>query len=338
MAAIPGISLSAARAAGKEPAVLKYLIKRIAVSLVVLIGITFLVYWISTLMDGSPASLLITPDMTVEQVEELEQSMGLDQPVLVRYWTWLVNFFKGNLGTSYNYRMPVTDLIAERLKPTLILTLSALVVAVLIAIPAGTLAAYKPYSIFDYAFSGISFLGAATPAFFMGLLVIYIFGLVLGILPTSGMHAVGDESLGSYIRYAILPVGTLAFGLLGSLIRQTRSAVLEVMNEDFIRTDRAQGYGEGRVIIHALRNALIPIVTSIGNMVPFLIGGSMVVETTFGYPGIGRLMTSSITARDYPVIVSITTLIAVAVLATNIVVDIIYTLLDPRVTHTKKSR
>lgn len=315
----------------------KYFLKRAAVSLVVLIGVTFLVYVLSTFMEGSPVTLMITPDMTTEQVAELEKSMGLDQPVLVRYWTWLTNFLQGNLGTSYTYKTAVSDLLLERLRPTVTLTVASLVLAVLIAIPAGTLAAYKPYSVFDYALSGVAFTGAAMPDFFIALVAIYIFGLKLNLLPTAGMHAAGDTSPASYIRYAILPVCVLAVCALGSLIRQTRSAVLEVLSEDFVRTDRAMGYSEFQVVMHALRNALIPIVTSIGNMIPFVIGGSVVVETTFSWPGIGKLLVSSITARDYPLIVAIATMIAAAVLAANILVDFIYTLLDPRITHTKKS-
>lgn len=315
----------------------KYFLKRAAVSLLVLVGVTFLVYVLSTFMDGSPVTLMITPEMTVEQVAELEKSMGLDQPVLVRYWTWLTNFARGNLGTSYTYKTAVSSLLLERLPPTLTLTLSSIALAVLIAVPAGTIAAYKPNSVFDYVLSGVSFVGTAMPDFFTALVAIYIFGLQLGILPTAGMHAAGDESLGSYFRYAILPVCVLAFCLAGSLIRQTRSAVLEVMGEDFMRTDRAMGYSEPQVVLHALRNALIPIVTSVGNMVPFVIGGSVVIETTFSWPGIGKLLVSSITARDYPLIVAIATLIAAAVLAANILVDFIYTLLDPRITHVKKS-
>lgn len=317
---------------------LKYFLKRIGISLLVLLGVTFLVFFMANQMEGNPATMMITPEMTQEQVAELERSMGLDQPIITRYFAWLQNFLRGNFGISYNFKISVNKLIAERLRPTLILTVSSCLIAILIAVPAGTIAAYKPYSLFDYSLSGVSFLGAAAPDFFIALVAIYFLGLKLNILPTSGMHAAGDESLSSYVRYAIMPVLVLSFRLLGSLTRQTRSAVLEVMSEDFIRTDRALGYSEPQVVMHALRNALIPIVTNIGGMIPFCIGGSVVLENVFGWPGIGKLLVNSVTNRDYPVIVAVSTLIAVAVLGSNILVDFIFTLLDPRITHTQKCR
>lgn len=315
----------------------KYFLKRILVSIIVFFGVTVLVYFLSTLMPGSPAASMITPEMTNEQVAELERQMGLDKPFLVRYFTWLSNFFKGNLGTSYLYKRSVNDLIKVRILPTVSLALISIVLAVMIAVPFGVLAAYKPYTVADYLFSGVSFLGVAMPEFFSALVAVYFLSIRLQLLPSSGMHAINDSSIGSLIKYAIMPTAVVTFSRLGSLIRQTRSAMLEVLNEDFIRTDRAMGYGEGIVLLHALRNALIPIVTIIGNSLGALIAGSVVVETIFARPGIGMLLVQAITERDYPVIVAIATLIAISVLVCNIIVDFVYTLLDPRIRHESKS-
>ena len=311
----------------------KYFAKRVLISMLVFLGVTFLVYLLSTLMPGSPVTLMVTPEMTPDQVAQLEHNMGVDQPVVARYATWITNFFSGNLGTSYIYKRAVNDLISQRILPTVSLALISLTLAVLVAIPLGVLAAYKPYSAFDYTFSGVSFLGVAMPEFFTALVLIYIFSIRLNILPSSGMHAANDSSFSSIVLYAIMPTVVVTFSRLGSLIRQTRSAMLEVLNEDFVRTDRAMGYGEGAVLLHALRNALIPIVTIIGNSLPAVISGSVIVETVFARPGIGMLMVSAINNRDYPVIVAITTLIAIVVLVCNIVVDFVYTLLDPRIRH-----
>ena len=313
-----------------------YFLKRVMVSIVVFIGVTLLVYFLSTLMPGSPAASLITPEMTEEQVAELERQMGLDQPFITRYITWLTNFFKGNLGTSLLYKRSVNELIQIRIMPTLSLALASLVLALMIAIPLGVLAAYKPYTLADYLFSGVSFLGVAMPEFFSALIAIYFFSIRWQLLPSSGMHAVNDDGLGSLIVYAIMPTAVVTFSRLGSFIRQTRSAMLEVLNEDFVRTDRAMGYSEGQVLMHALRNALIPIVTIVGNSLGGLIAGSVVVETIFARPGIGMLLVTAITDRDYPVIVAISTLIAACVLVCNIIVDFVYTLLDPRVRHNSK--
>ena len=312
----------------------KYIIKRFLIAIPVFLGITVLVYFMSSMTSGSPAKMILQgPNTTAEDIAELEERLGLDQPVYIQYARWAGEMFRGNLGMSYRTNRPVTDMIAERIGPTLVLTLTSLAISLLISIPLGTLAAYKPYTGWDYVSSGFAFFGAAMPAFFAALVFIYIFCVQLHWLPTGGMYdSGGAHTLGALLRHLILPAVTLAISQMGSYIRQVRSSVLEVLNEDYVRTARSKGLGERAVVfVHAMRNALIPVVTQVGMSVPFLVGGAVVTEQIFGWPGLGSLMVQSIGYRDYPTIMGITTVIALAVLVCNLLVDIIYGLLDPRI-------
>jgi peptide/nickel transport system permease protein len=261
--------------------------------------------------------------------------MGLDQPLYIQYFRWLSHFLRGNLGTSYRTFRPVLSMVMERIGATLLLTVTATILALLFALPMGTLAAYKPYSLVDYLSSALAFIGASTPVFFAALVFIYIFCARLGILPLGGMYnSSRDRSILSLLIHLILPASTLAINHMGSYIRQTRNSVMEVLGEDYVRTARSKGLREKVVILrHAMRNALIPIVTQVGMSIPFLIGGAVVVEQIFGWPGLGSLMVSSVTARDYPAIMGIASVIAVVVLLANILVDLIYGLIDPRIRY-----
>lgn len=313
---------------------IKYLMKRLLISIVVFFGITISVYFISSLAPGSPLEMMMTPTMSQADMDLLKEKMGLDQPVYVQYGRWLSEFMHGNFGYSFKTGKPIAATLVERIQPTLVLMITSTILAILISVPLGVLAACRPYSALDYISSGIAFLGAATPTFFLALIGIYFFSIKLGVLPVSGMTAAGNHSLMSYIHHMLLPVGVLCFSLLGSLIRQARSSMLEVINDDYVRTARAKGLSERKVIFrHAMKNAMIPIVAQIGTMVPFIIGGSVVVEQIFGWPGIGSWMVSSIGARDYPVIMALTVVIAVTVLVCNIVVDTVYSILDPRIRY-----
>jgi peptide/nickel transport system permease protein len=313
---------------------LKYVIKRIIIAIIVFLGITVAVYFISSLAPGSPIDALMTPGMSAADIELFRVKMGLDQPVYVQYFNWLVSFFHGDFGYSMKSGEPILNILVQRVRPTLILMIASTVFAILIAVPLGVLSAYKPYSVIDYVSSGLAFLGAAMPTFFISLAGIYIFSVVLGWLPISGMYAAGDKSFSSLVHHMAMPVGVMAFSLLGNLVRQTRSSMMEIINDDYVRTARSKGLSEIQVVlIHALRNALIPIVTQIGNLIPFVVGGSVVVEQIFGWPGIGSWMVEAILGRDYSVIMSLTVIIASTVLVCNIVIDMIYTLLDPRIHH-----
>ena len=312
---------------------MKYVLKRILIMIPVFFGMTALVFFLSNLTPGSPVDAMITPEMGAEDIAALEHRMGLDQPVYVQYFKWLQRMFQGDLGYSYRTSNPVIRDIGERVGPTLLLTLTVLVVAVIIGVTLGVLAACKPYSIWDTLASGVSFLGSSMPGFFIALVLIYIFSFKLSLLPTGGMYtSVSTNSLADLARHMVLPTISMALGSAGNYIRQTRSAMLEVMGEEYIKMARAKGMRERTVLYgHALRNALLPIVTSIGMSVPGLVGGSIIIEQIFGWPGMGTLMVMSVTYRDYPVIMGIAMYITVAVLVTNLLMDLLYAVLDPRI-------
>ena len=313
---------------------LKYIVKRLLIAIPVFIGITILVYAMSANAPGDPVRMALNnPDATEADMERLREDWGLNDPIIVQYFNWTKDLLKGDMGESYRTGRPVAEMISERIGPTLMITVSSVVLALLIAIPSGILAAYKPYSLWDYIASGVSFLGAATPAFFAALVALYVFSVKLKWLPTGGMYGTdGVRTFGILIVHMILPVVTLALAQIGSYIRQVRSSVLEVLGEDYVRTARSKGLHEPAVVLkHTLRNALMPIVTLVGMQIPFLVGGAVVTEQIFGWPGIGSLMVYSITARDYPVIMGISAMIGLAVLVTNVALDVIYAFLDPRI-------
>lgn len=312
----------------------QYIIKRLLIAIPTFFGITILVYVLSSLAPGSPLDMLLSnPYITAEEIARKRVEYGMDKSVFVQYLSWLGQLLRGNMGYSYRTNVAVVTMILERLGPTLILTFSATIFSVLIAVPLGLMSAYKPYSPWDYLSSGLSFLGTATPNFFAGLILIYFFAVQLKLLPIGGMFDTsGQRTLPDLLVHLILPALVLSFQQVGRLIRQTRGSMLEVLSEDYVRTARAKGLQENLVLIrHALRNALIPVVTELGMMIPFLIGGAVVTEQIFGWPGLGSLMVLSISARDYPVIMGITVLVAVAVLLGNLLTDLVYSTLDPRI-------
>ena len=316
---------------------LRYILKRILQAIPILLGITIIVYALASAAPGSPIDMFISNNssMTEEAIQALEQKMGLDQPVYIQYLNWLKALFSGDMGFSYRTYEPVWDMIRIRIWPTLLLTGTALILSLLIAIPLGALAAYKPYSPADYLSSGLSFLGAATPNFFASLIFVYFFAVRLKVLPASGMYnSLSDTSLGSLIPHLILPSCVLALQLLGGFLRQMRSSMLDALGDDYVNTARAKGLRERAIIfIHVLRNSLIPLVSQIGLSLPLLIGGAVVTEQIFSWPGIGSLMVLSINNRDYPTIMGLTVVISTFVLVGNIIVDILYGLLDPRIRY-----
>ena len=315
---------------------IKYIIKRLILSIPTFLGITIFVFVLSNMAPGSPADIIAaSSEMSEEALEELKISMGLDKPVIVRYGLWLGDLLHGDLGVSTRTNQPIANMIGQRIGPSLTLTLTSLVVALLISIPLGVLAACKPYSIWDNLSSALAFLGTSTPNFFAALVLVYFFAVQLGWLPAQGMYdAGGTESIGSLAIHLVLPVIVMVIQMMGNLIKQTRGSVLEVLNEEYIKTARAKGIKEYKVIIkHGLRNALIPIVTSVGLLVPFLIGGAVVTEQIFSWPGIGSLMIQSISTRDYNAIMGITVMISIAVIVVNILLDVLYSYLDPRISY-----
>lgn len=313
-----------------------YLGKRILVMIPLFLGITILVYILSSLAPGTPLDLLLgDSSMSEETMALYKKEFGLDQPVWIQYMRWLGLLLSGDLGNSYRTSEPVLQMILSRVPATLILTISSVVLSAVIAIPLGILAASRPYSFLDYFSSGLSFLAVATPNFFIGLLLVCYLGVKLQFFPTSGMYSnTGDKGILDLIHHMTLPLLVLMFQQIGNYIRQMRSSMLEVLEEDYIRTARAKGLTKWQVIWHhGLRNALIPVVTAIGMTLPFIIGGAVVTEQVFSWPGLGTLMIQSIQTRDYPCIMGITVFISFVVLVGNLLLDLLYGLLDPRITY-----
>ncbi len=313
-----------------------FVIKRLLTAIPTFLGITVLVYILASLTPSSPLEILFNdPYATAEEMARKSKELGLDQPVIIQYFHWLTQLLQGNMGTSIRTNLPVMMMIGQRVLPTLILTGSAMLITIVISLPLGIMAAYKPYTKWDYVSSGLSFVGSAMPNFFAGLVLIYLFCIELRIFPTSGMYDTsGARTLPMFLHHLVLPSFVLAIQMIGSLIRQCRGSMLEVLQDDYVRTARAKGLREKDVLIrHALRNAWIPLVSWFSTQLPFLIGGAVVTEQIFGWPGLGSLMVQSINARDYPVIMGVSVLIAVFVLIGNLLVDLLYGMLDPRITY-----
>ena len=310
----------------------KYILKRILIAIPVLIGITLIDYAIMCLA-GSPLEMLKGPRISDAAFQAKEIAAGLDKPLIVQYFVWLWQLLQGNLGYSMKSYEPVSAMIGSHIGPTLLLMGASLALSLLIAVPAGIYSAVKQYSKGDYAVVTASFIGSSIPSFFLALILIYIFTVKLGILPSGGMNTLGmDGSVEDTIRHMVLPVTVLAVSLAGSNIRYIRSSFLEILQQDYLRTARAKGIGYKRVIWkHAMRNALLPIVTVIGMQIPMLFGGAVIIEQVFSWPGLGLMTMTAIMGRDYPVIMGVCLLSAVVVLVSNLITDILYALVDPTI-------
>jgi peptide/nickel transport system permease protein len=273
--------------------------------------------------------------MTEAEISRQKIALGLDKPVHVRYVLWVREMLNGNLGYSYRTGRPVLSLIVERLGNTLLLSFSALLLSLLAAVPLGILAANKPYSSCDYISSALAFFFASTPGFFMGIIFIYFFVVKLNVFPLSGMFdSSGPKTLMSLLRHLFMPAWVLAIQYIGETTRYMRSSMTAVLGEDYIRTAQAKGLVRFRIIRdHGLKNSLIPVVTNVGMSLPQLLGGTIIIERIFSWPGIGTLMFQSISSRDYPVIMGISTMVALTVLAGNLIIDLVYGLLDPRISY-----
>lgn len=303
------------------------------IGIIVLFCITFLSFLIINLAPGDPATLYVSADATEDQINQTRENLGLNKPLLVRYVYWLNDLLHGDLGISFATRQPVTTMLIERVGPTLLLMGISLIVAYLIAIPLGIYSAVNQKSWVDYFITGTSFLGVSIPNFFLGLFFIYIFAVKLQWFPTGGMQVLGsDGGFVERIRHLILPVSVIATTISANMIRYVRSSMIDVFGENYLRTARAKGLKPGQIIFkHGVRNALIPIITIIGTDIPLLIGGAIVTEQIFQWPGLGALTISSIQARDYNVLMAITLLSAIVVLLVNILTDVFYAKADPRI-------
>lgn len=312
----------------------KYILKRIAAAIPVLIGITIIDYLIMS-RAGSPLAMMHGPKISESAVEVKAALLGLDKPVYLQYFDWLKQVLSGNLGYSIKSYQPVTTIIGSHIGSTLLLMGTSLLVGLLIAIPAGIYSAIHRYSKRDYTLVTLSFLGTSIPSFFLALILIYLFTVQLGWLPSSGMITQGTGGgFLDVVKHMVMPVSVLAVSIAGTNIRYVRSAMLEVLQQDYLRTAKAKGIGRFLVINkHALRNAMIPVVTVIGMQIPVLFGGAVIVEQMFSWPGLGLITMNAITGRDYPVIMGVCLLTAVVVVLANLITDIIYAIVDPTIQY-----
>ena len=307
-----------------------YIVRRLLQSLLVIFGVTLLVYFI-LFQTGDPTFLSVSQDATVEEVARVRHQLGYDRPWYVQYGDFLGGLVQGDLGTSLRQRRPVWDVVTEKLPATLELTVAALALSLAVAIPAGIISATKRNSVWDNAAMFFALIGQSVPVFFLGIMLLYIFGGRLGWFPIGGK---GQGGLVDELRHLALPAVTLAAVSMARNTRLMRSNLLEVLNQDYVRTARAKGLREYAVILrHALKNSLIPVVTIIGLDFSVLLGGAVVTETVFAWPGVGSMAVRAIGQKDFPVVVGAVTILSLLFVGVNLFVDLIYGYLDPRIRY-----
>ncbi len=317
----------------------RYAIRRLAQAVLIVLCVSLIVFIFINLAPGDPYTQRLDPSVSAEVREEMLERLGYYDPVHIKYFKWLSAVAHGDLGYSIKYKKPVADVIGERLPNTIVLGLAALILSTAIAIPAGIISATRRNSIFDYVGTILSFVGISIPAFFFGLLMIKIFSFDLKLFPISGMTTVGENYNGLALvkdiaAHMVLPTIVLALLQTATLMRYTRSSMLEVFDQDYIRTARAKGLSE-RVVTnkHAFKNALIPVITILSMQIPSLFSGAVLTETIFVWPGIGRLSYTAILDRDYPLIMALLLLTTVIILICNLIADLLYALIDPRIRY-----
>ena len=310
----------------------RYLLRRLAQGAAVLLVVSAVVFVIVHAAPGGPA-LLNNPDVDPKMAKEMEKQLGLDDPIPVQYARWLGNALRGNLGRSYQHSLGTAELLWARIPNTLLLSGTALLLAVVLAVPLGMISAVYRYSALDYAATVTAFVGVSIPVFWLAILLIIVFSVTLGWLPSSGMLTVGlPFSMRDRLLHLLMPSIVLATFPLAQLTRYVRSSMVDALAQDYVRTARAKGLPEREVLgRHALRNALIPMVTVLGVLTPRLLGGAVVTETIFAWPGLGRLAVEAAVTRDYPVILGATLLVSTLVVLSNLITDFLYVVIDPRI-------
>ena len=312
---------------------LGFLARRVAATIPVLVFVAVFVFAMLRLTPGDPAAVLAGDNATPQQIEEIRAQLGLDEPVWTQFAIYASRLLRGDLGVSYFFNQPVTDLIAQRIEPTLSLALVTILVTVVVAVPLGTLAAYRHGSWLDRLVMGFSVAGFSIPVFVLGYLLIWIFAVELRWLPVQGFTSL-REGLWPFLERMILPASALSVIYIALIARIARASVLEVLGEDYVRTARAKGLAELPVVVrHALRNAAVPIVTVIGVGIALLIGGVVVTESVFNIPGLGRLTVDAVLARDYPTIQAVILLFSFLYVLINLLIDLTYLVLDPRIRY-----
>jgi peptide/nickel transport system permease protein len=320
----------------------RYLIRRVLQMIPLLVAISIVSFLIIKAAPGDPTMVYIDPNKpppSAEDLARLRAQLGLDQPLHIQYLRWLGNVLQGDLGFSLSARRPVIDEIGDRLPATILLGLTSLVVALVISIPVGVLSAVRRYTLLDYVITTLSFIGISMPGFFLALVLMQVFAVQWRWLPTTGMHDLREDYKGiqaaiDVARHLALPTIALSTASLARWVRYQRSSLLDVLSQDYIRTARAKGAREGQVLrLHALRNALIPMVTLVGLSIPQLVSGSFIIEFVFGWPGMGLLGVNSALKRDFPVIMGVTILSAIFIVIGNFLADVTYHWVDPRIRY-----
>jgi len=312
---------------------LAYVIRRVLSTVPVMAVVALFVFSLLYIAPGDPAAIIAGDQATPADVERIRRSLGLDRPFLVQFGDWLWHLMHGDVGTSIFTNLPVSTMIAQRIEPTLSLMAITLLLAVLIAVPMGVVAAWRAGTWIDRAVMAFAVLGFSVPVFVIGYLLAFVFALELDWLPVQGYTPIA-QGIGAWLRNLILPSIALGFVYIALIARITRATMLEVLQQDYVRTARAKGLGQGGILfLHALKNAAVPIVTVIGIGIALLIGGAVVTESVFAIPGLGRLTVDAILRRDYPVIQGVVLLFSFVYVLVNLLIDLAYTLLDPRIRY-----
>tara|TARA_A100001388_G_scaffold186627_1_gene140191 strand:- start:1153 stop:2067 length:915 start_codon:yes stop_codon:yes gene_type:complete len=300
----------------------------------VMVVVALFVFLLLRLSPGDPAAVIAGDYATAEDVQKIREKLGLSEPIVVQFVTWLGSLIQGDLGTSIFSNKPVTELIAQRLEPTLMLALTTIIFSILVAVPLGTIAAFRAGSWIDRLVMLFSVGGFSIPVFVLGYILIYYFSITWRILPVQGYRSPFEDGMLPFIQHIILPTLTLSVIYIALLARMTRASVMEVLEEDYIRTARAKGLSEVKILMrHALGNAAVPIVTVIGIGIALLIGGVVVTESVYNIPGLGRLVLDAVLARDYPIIQGLILFFSLIYVLLNLIIDLTYTLFDPRIKY-----
>jgi peptide/nickel transport system permease protein len=313
---------------------LVYILKRILMTIPVMLVVALFVFLLLRLSPGDPAAVIAGDYATAEDVARIRERLGLSDSIVVQFFKWIGALLQGDLGTSIFSNKPVIELIGQRIEPTLLLSLTTILFSVAVAVPLGTLAAVRAGSVTDRAVMLFSVGGFSIPVFVLGYLLIYVFALDLRILPVQGYRSPFEHGLGPFFMHIILPTLTLSVIYIALIARMTRASVIEMLEEDYIRTARAKGQSELEVVVrHALRNAAVPIVTVIGIGIALLIGGVVVTESVYNIPGLGRLVLDAVLARDCPIIQGLILFFSFVYILLNLLIDLTYTFLDPRIRY-----
>ena len=310
-----------------------YIIKRILATIPVMGVVALFVFLMLRLSPGDPAAVIAGDYATAEDIVRIREQLGLNEPIFTQFTTWILSLMQGDLGISIFTNLPVTTLIAQRLEPTIMLTLTTILFTVAVAVPLGTLAAWKSGSLIDRGVMMFSVAGFSIPVFVLGYILIYVVAIQLKWLPVQGYKSLADGII-PFLRHIALPTVTLSVIFIALIARMTRASVMEVLQEDYVRTARAKGQSEFKVLLrHALRNAAVPIVTVIGLGIALLIGGVVVTESVYNIPGLGRLVLDAVLARDYPIIQGLILFFSGVYILINLIIDLTYTVFDPRIRY-----